>query len=148
KLHLEIDGGGASGALVLGPREQDRLPSGHEDHHGFLEARIEVGKISEVGEVLPVGIDDDGAEPGVADAIGEPGKPRCVNGAWELGARRRNAEVGKLDVTQSRHELPAKSGQSDLPPRSQRHAVWRLTGQLTAAFLPLKVAGTQWRSVV
>ena len=57
KPDVEADRRRVCSALVLRPGEEHWIAARYEDQQRFLEARIEAGQKSEIGEVLPVGID-------------------------------------------------------------------------------------------
>ena len=99
--HLEVERRDRRIALVFRSGDEDRAFPLFDDQERFLEARLEPGKIGDVGEVFPVGIDDEDIEIGGLHPLGDALEPalidRCRKHRHDVG----HAELRKRDVDQS-----------------------------------------------
>ena len=72
----------------------------NDDADGLLEARIVARKPADIGQMLPVAIDDHGVDIHVRHAGQQPAEPQFINPATERWLKCRRAEIGELDLRQ------------------------------------------------
>ena len=100
-------------ALVA--HEQHRRPARHEDEQRLLEPGVEAGQVGQVGEVLPVGVDEQRVKPGLGRRGGRRGQARLVGlrRHRRLGGRQPEIgypDLGKLDTGRPGHAPACGAG--------------------------------------